>query len=140
VIPTRREWIERERRREIHHCHFRLTITGDHVGPLAPAIAGGHERQSNETRTTEGVCSSRTCRRQPSSDLYTPVLGYQKQSQFAMGGLLGYDFGPLVLQGYLTSDVYEKNYGGRDVRGWMRIVLPLQNVFGSPPPPITRRY
>jgi hypothetical protein len=38
VIPTRREWIERERRREIHHCHFRLTITGDHVGPLAPAI------------------------------------------------------------------------------------------------------
>src|SRR5258708_38228171 len=48
VIPTRREWIEREeRRREIHHCHFRLTITGDHVGPLAPAIAGGHERQNN---------------------------------------------------------------------------------------------
>jgi len=50
VIPTRREWIERERRREIHHCHFRLTITGDHVGPLAPAIAGGHERQSNENQ------------------------------------------------------------------------------------------
>ena len=37
-----------------------------------------------------------------SSDLNTPVLGYQKQSQFAMGGLLGYDFGPVVLQGYLT--------------------------------------
>jgi hypothetical protein len=75
-----------------------------------------------------------------SSDLNTPVLGYQKQSQFAMGGLLGYDFGPLILQGWLTSDVYEKNYGGKDVRGWMRIVLPLQNVFGAPPPPITRRY
>jgi len=70
-----------------------------------------------------------------SSDLNTPVLGYQKQSQFAMGGLLGYDFGPVVLQGYLTSDVYEKNYGGKDVRGWVRIVLPLQNVFGAPPPP-----
>jgi hypothetical protein len=28
-----------------------------------------------------------------SSDLNTPILGYQKQSQFAMGGLLGYDFG-----------------------------------------------
>ena len=75
-----------------------------------------------------------------SSDLNTPFLGYQKQSQFAMGGLLGYDFGAVVLQGYLTSDVYEKNYGGKDVRGWMRIVLPLQNVFGAPPPPITRRY
>jgi hypothetical protein len=69
-----------------------------------------------------------------SSDLNTPVLGYQKQSQFAMGGLLGYDFGPVVLQGYLTSDVYEKNYGGKGVRGWVRIVLPLQNVFGAPPP------
>ena len=47
-----------------------------------------------------------------SSDLNTPILGYQKQSQFAMGGLLGYNFGPLVLQGWLTSNVYEKNYGG----------------------------
>src|SRR5262249_51800514 len=30
-----------------------------------------------------------------SSDLNAPILGYQKQSQFAMGGLLGYDFGPV---------------------------------------------
>jgi Sodium:sulfate symporter transmembrane region/Putative MetA-pathway of phenol degradation len=77
-----------------------------------------------------------------SSDLNEPVLGYQKQSQFAMGGLLGYDFGAVILQGYLTSDVYEKNYGGKDVRGWARIILPL-NVAGAPlgppPPPITRK-
>jgi hypothetical protein len=66
-----------------------------------------------------------------SSDLNEPILGYQKQSQFAMGGLLGYDFGPVILQGYITSDVYEKNYGGRDVRGWARIILPL-NVAGAP--------
>ena len=66
-----------------------------------------------------------------SSDLNAPILGYQKQSQFAMGGLLGYDFGPVVLQGWLTSDVYEKNYGGKDVRGWVRVVLPL-NVAGAP--------
>jgi len=66
-----------------------------------------------------------------SSDLNEPVLGYQKQSQFAMGGLLGYDFGPVILQGYLTSDVYEKNYGGKDVRGWARVILPL-NVAGAP--------
>jgi len=75
-----------------------------------------------------------------SSDLNEPVLGYQKQSQFATGGLLGYDFGPVVLQGYITTDVYEKNYGGRDIRGWARIVLPL-NVAGAPfgpsPPPAT---
>ena len=77
-----------------------------------------------------------------SSDLTEPVPGYAKQSQFAMGGLLGYDFGPLVLQGYLTSDVYERNYGGRDIRGWARIVLPLQSVFGAPPAPapMVRKY
>src|ERR1700730_8948970 len=66
-----------------------------------------------------------------SSDLNAPILGYQKQSQFAMGGLLGYAFGPVVLQGWLTSDVYEKNYGGKDVRGWVRVILPL-NVAGAP--------
>jgi hypothetical protein len=75
-----------------------------------------------------------------SADLNSPVLGYQKQSQFATGGLLGYDFGPVVLQGYITTDVYEKNYGGRDIRGWARIILPL-NVAGAPfgpsPPPAT---
>ena len=64
-------------------------------------------------------------------DVSEPILGYQKQSQFAMGGLLGYDFGPVILQGYLTSDVYEKNYGGKDVRGWVRVVLPLNGV-GAP--------
>jgi hypothetical protein len=64
-------------------------------------------------------------------DLNEPILGYQKQSQFAMGGLLGYDFGPVILQGYVTTDVYEKNYGGHDIRGWARIILPL-NVAGAP--------
>ena len=64
-------------------------------------------------------------------DLTEPILGYQKQSQFAMGGLLGYDFGPVILQGYVTADVYEKNYGGHDIRGWARIILPL-NVAGAP--------
>jgi hypothetical protein len=66
-----------------------------------------------------------------STDLTEPFLGYQKQGQFAMGGLLGYDFGPVVLQGYLTTDVYERNYGGHDVRGWVRVILPL-NVAGAP--------
>ena len=73
-----------------------------------------------------------------STDVSTPVPGYAKQSQFAMGGLLGYDFGPLVLQGWLTSDVYERS--GHDIRGWTRIVLPLESVFGPPAPaPMVRR-
>ena len=68
-----------------------------------------------------------------SSDLSAPVPGYQKQSQFAVGGLVGYWFGPVILQGYLTTDVYEKNYGGKDVRAWTRIVIPLGNPSGPSP-------
>jgi hypothetical protein len=60
-----------------------------------------------------------------SSDLSMPVPEYRKQSQFAMGGLIGYWFGPVILQAYVTSDVYQKNYGGRDIRAWTRIVIPL---------------
>lgn len=65
-----------------------------------------------------------------STDLNNPVPFYQKQSQFAVGGLVGYDFGPVILQAYLTSDVYEDNYGGYDTRGWGRIIIPLW----TPPP------
>jgi len=77
-----------------------------------------------------------------SSDLSTPVPGYLKQSQFAMGGLVGYDFGPVILQGYLTTDVYQKNYGGNDVRGWARIIIPLGDPFAPPPAParVAQRY
>ncbi|MFS8035511.1 transporter [Xanthobacter sp. AM11] len=69
-----------------------------------------------------------------STDLNTPVYGYRKQSQFALGGLVGYDFGPVILQAYLTSDVYEENYGGYDTRLWGRIIVPLGNPFAAPTP------
>jgi len=66
-----------------------------------------------------------------STDLSSPIAGYLKQSQFAVGGLIGYDFGPLTLQAYLTTDVYEKNYGGHDTRIWGRIIVPLGNPFAT---------
>ena len=46
-----------------------------------------------------------------STDLTSPITGYQKQSQFAVGGLVGYDFGPVTLQAYATTEVAERNYG-----------------------------
>ena len=70
-----------------------------------------------------------------STDLSAPVPGYQKQSQFALGGLIGYYFDRAIVQAYVTSDVYEKNYGGREVRGSLRIIIPLGNPGGGPPPP-----
>jgi len=68
-----------------------------------------------------------------STDLNSPVAGYLKQSQFAAGPLVGYNFGPVILQTYLTHDFYEKNYGGHDTRIWGRIVIPLGNPFAPPP-------
>ena len=58
-----------------------------------------------------------------STDLNTPIQGYKKQSQFAMGILLGYNLGPAILQTYLTRDVYQRNYGGYDTRLWSSIAL-----------------
>jgi hypothetical protein len=64
-----------------------------------------------------------------STDLNHPFPGYAQQSQFAIGGLIGYDFGPLVLQAYFTGDIWERNYGGHDLRGWARIIVPLGDPF-----------
>lgn len=60
-----------------------------------------------------------------STDLPTGVASYRPQGQIAVGGLVGYNFGPVNLQAYLTHDVVERNYGGREVRGWLRAIVPL---------------
>jgi hypothetical protein len=60
-----------------------------------------------------------------STDLPTGVGGYRPQGQIAVGGLVGYNFGPATLQAYLTHDVIERNYGGREIRGWLRAIVPL---------------
>jgi hypothetical protein len=46
-----------------------------------------------------------------------PVIS--NKPKFAVGGLFGYDFGPLTLQAYATTDVAEHNYGGP---GYARLV------------------
>jgi hypothetical protein len=72
-----------------------------------------------------------------STDLNIPIAGYQKQSQIAVGALIGHSFGPVILQAYLTTDVYEKNYGGHDTRLWGRFIIP---VWLPPTPPSTPLY
>jgi len=69
-----------------------------------------------------------------SSDVSDPFAGYQRQSQVAIGGLVGYDFGPLTLQTYVTHDVFERNYGGFDTRVWGRVIIPLWTPTPPPPP------
>ena len=74
-----------------------------------------------------------------SMDVSTPVSNYQKQSQFAAGWLVGYDFGSVRLQGYVTRDLYEHNYSGHDTRVWGRLTLPLWTSLPASPP-AARRY
>ena len=67
-----------------------------------------------------------------STDLTSPIEAYAKQSQIAVGGLIGKSFGGLILQTYLTTDVYEKNYGGHDTRLWGRVIIPLWAPLAAP--------
>lgn len=69
-----------------------------------------------------------------SADLDSPVPGYAEQSQIALGGLVGYDFGTVNLQIKATRDVAETNYGGYDSRVWGNIIIPIW-VKSPPPPP-----
>ncbi|MFJ7440998.1 transporter [Methylorubrum thiocyanatum] len=67
-----------------------------------------------------------------SVDISRPYSSYAKQGQFAVGGLIGYDFGPVIVQLKGSTDVVERNYGGRDVRGWANIIVPLWVNTPSP--------
>jgi hypothetical protein len=68
-----------------------------------------------------------------STDLNAPVPDYRKQSQFALGGLVGYYFKWVAVQAFVTRNVYQKNYGASLISGNFRITIPLGN---PPPPPI----
>jgi hypothetical protein len=70
-----------------------------------------------------------------STDLNAPIAAYQKQSQWALGGLVGYYFDRVSVQAYVTRNVYEKNYGGYNTSGNFRITIPLWIPGGSPSPP-----
>lgn len=48
-----------------------------------------------------------------------------KQSQTAIGPLVGYDFGAFKVQAKYTQTVSEKNYGGDDKRFWLTVIKPL---------------
>lgn len=73
-----------------------------------------------------------------SDDLSSPYPGYLRQSQFALGGLVGYDFGAIKGNIRLTRDVYQENEGGYDTRVWMSLFMPIW-VFAKPEA-VTAKY
>ncbi len=60
-----------------------------------------------------------------STDTAAPFAGYQLQSQFALGGLVGYNFGPVNAQLAVTTDVYKHNYEAYETRVLSRVIIPL---------------
>jgi hypothetical protein len=65
---------------------------------------------------------------------------YGKQSQFALGGLAGYNFPAASVQVYATRDVSSSNYYNLDdgsksyeTRVWSRLIVPLGNPGGPAP-------
>ena len=77
-----------------------------------------------------------------STDLPTNNPSYARQGQFAVGGLVGYNFGPVNLQAYVTRDVVQRNYSGLETRGWLRATVPIYQDKGeiSKPSPILRKF
>ena len=69
-----------------------------------------------------------------SSDISKPTPAYLKQRQIAVGGLVGYNFGSFTMQFYVTHDVEEHHYTGRDTRGFARLILPLYKAPVAPEP------
>ncbi len=68
-----------------------------------------------------------------SKGLYT-ASGGKEQSQFALGGLVGYSFTGITVQTYVTRDVVSDNYynlsdGSKsyETRLWTRAIIPLWN-------------
>ncbi|MGO9943694.1 MAG: hypothetical protein ACLPIC_13130 [Rhodoblastus sp.] len=49
----------------------------------------------------------------------------QAQSQFALGGLVGYNFGPVITQLIVASDVYEHNYQAHETQVNVHLIVPL---------------
>jgi hypothetical protein len=47
------------------------------------------------------------------------------QAQFAVGGLMGYNFGVLIMQLVVATDVWTQNYNAKETEGLLRVVVPV---------------
>lgn len=70
-----------------------------------------------------------------STDLSKPFAGYAEQKQFALGGLVGYNFGAATLRVKATRTLVESNYGGYDTRVWTDLSFALWTPDAPTPSP-----
>lgn len=52
---------------------------------------------------------------------------YAEQSQFALGGLMGYNFGPVITQFIVSTDVYTHNYNNKQTQFLAHVIIPIWN-------------
>jgi hypothetical protein len=53
------------------------------------------------------------------------IPGTLQQEQIAVGGLVGYNFGPVITQFILATDVYTKNYNSKGTTFTVHVIVPL---------------
>jgi hypothetical protein len=63
-----------------------------------------------------------------------PFGSGKRQTQFAVGGLVGYDFACFIAQAKLATDIEASNvYPGKETRGTLTIIKPLWNPSEGAP-------
>ena len=119
-----------------------VSYTGNGWNLTANAIYGHHFDKLTETANPDFLNIDLTITKKlgqwevgpvafGSADLTRPTPTYLKQRQLAVGGLVGYDFGPVRAQVFATREVHERNYGGLDTRVWGRLTIPIWTASTS---------
>ena len=70
-------------------------------------------------------------------------VAFNNRGYFALGGLIGYDFGSFTAQAYVAHYVAadERAFGNGDItEGWFRVIVPLYSPPAAAPAPIVRKY
>ena len=82
-----------------------------------------------------------------STDINTRIdnVAAGRVGRVAVGGLVGYDFGPFTLQGMVTREVAARGLAGnngsttnKETRGWLRVIVPL--YVAPKATPVVARY
>lgn len=64
-----------------------------------------------------------------SNDLVAPYSTYKKQSQTALGALIGYTYGTSTYQLKVSRDISQQNYRGYDTRIWLQFTYSIDEML-----------
>ncbi|KQP07266.1 MAG: transporter [Methylobacterium sp.] len=76
-------------------------------------------------------------------DISAASLAAGNRGNFSVGGLIGYDFGPVTAQAYVATTVVNSVRRADTVEGWFRLIVPLYSptaVAAAPVSPVIRKY